>query len=127
MDLNVVSLLGEQTACRGSSLLHQVGVRKEEITVEVVSCLVSEQFPQWADLDIRRVSLDGWDDTDLSPWWADVGSPAWPRALPGFDKEHRWLPLLAAHLPVPIPRPLAKGRPGCGFPPAVVAVRLARW
>ena len=26
------------------------------------------------------------------------------------------MPVLAPHLPVPIPRPIAKGRPGCGFP-----------
>jgi len=32
------------------------------------------------------------------------------------DKEHRWLPVLARSLPLPIPRPLAKGVPGCGFP-----------
>jgi aminoglycoside phosphotransferase (APT) family kinase protein len=32
------------------------------------------------------------------------------------DKEHRWLPVLARQLPLPIPEPLAKGEPGCGFP-----------
>jgi aminoglycoside phosphotransferase (APT) family kinase protein len=31
------------------------------------------------------------------------------------DKEHRWLPVLARSLPLPIPQPLAKGVPGCGF------------
>ena len=33
-----------------------------------------------------------------------------------IDKEHRWLPSLAPRLPLPIPRPLSKGQPGCGFP-----------
>jgi aminoglycoside phosphotransferase (APT) family kinase protein len=32
------------------------------------------------------------------------------------DKEHRWLPLLSAQLPLPIPEPLARGEPGFGFP-----------
>ena len=32
------------------------------------------------------------------------------------EKEHRWLPILARQLPLPIPEPVAKGRPGCGFP-----------
>src|SRR5271154_5510117 len=32
------------------------------------------------------------------------------------DKEHRWLPVLAPQLPLPVPEPLAKGEPGCGFP-----------
>ena len=32
------------------------------------------------------------------------------------DKEHRWLPVLASQLPLPIPQPLARGVPGSGFP-----------
>jgi aminoglycoside phosphotransferase (APT) family kinase protein len=32
------------------------------------------------------------------------------------EKEHRWLPILAPQLPLPIPEPLAMGKPGCGFP-----------
>jgi hypothetical protein len=32
------------------------------------------------------------------------------------DKEHRWLPLLARELPLPMPEPLAEGEPGRGFP-----------
>jgi aminoglycoside phosphotransferase (APT) family kinase protein len=31
-------------------------------------------------------------------------------------KEHRWLPVLAGALPLPIPTPLALGRPGAGYP-----------
>jgi aminoglycoside phosphotransferase (APT) family kinase protein len=38
-------------------------VREAEITVEVVSCLIAELFPRWADLEIRPVDLDGWDNT----------------------------------------------------------------
>ena len=30
------------------------------------------------------------------------------------EKEHRWLPILAPQLPLPIPEPLAMGKPGCG-------------
>ncbi len=32
------------------------------------------------------------------------------------DKEHRWLPKLAPHLPLAIPVPLAMGTPGEGYP-----------
>lgn len=32
------------------------------------------------------------------------------------EKEQRWLPVLAPQLPLPIPEPLAEGRPGAGFP-----------
>ncbi len=90
---------------------------KASITVDLVSCLIAEQFPQWAELDIRPVALDGWDNTtfrlgeDMS-----VRIPSHERYVPQIDKEHRWLPVLAAQLPLPIPRPLARGRPGCGLP-----------
>ena len=92
-------------------------VRKADITVDVVSCLISEQFPQWATRQIRPVTLDGWDNTtfrlgeDMS-----VRLPSHEMYVPQIDKEHRWLPVLAAQLPLPIPRPIAKGRPGRGFP-----------
>ena len=36
--------------------------------------------------------------------------------VPQIEKEHRWLPVLAPQLPIPIPRPVAKGAPGCTFP-----------
>jgi aminoglycoside phosphotransferase (APT) family kinase protein len=36
--------------------------------------------------------------------------------IPQIDKEHRRLPVLAPHLPLAIPEPLAKGAPGGGFP-----------
>ena len=94
-------------------------MRKGEITREVVSCLISEQFPQWADLDVRPVVLDGWDNTtfrlgdDMS-----VRLPSHDVYVPQIDKEHRWLPRLAAQLPLPIPAPIARGAPGCGFPRA---------
>jgi aminoglycoside phosphotransferase (APT) family kinase protein len=31
-------------------------------------------------------------------------------------KEHRWLPVLAGQLPLPVPEPVALGRPAAGFP-----------
>ena len=92
-------------------------MHKEEITGEVVSCLVSEQFPQWAGLDVRAVALDGWDNTTFRLGaQMSVRLPSHERYVYQIDKEHQWLPVLAEHLPVPIPRPLARGRPGCGFP-----------
>jgi len=42
---------------------YNVNVQRVEITAEVVSCLISEQFPQWAELEVRPVELDGWDNT----------------------------------------------------------------
>jgi aminoglycoside phosphotransferase (APT) family kinase protein len=92
-------------------------MRKADITVDVVSCLVSEQFPQWADLRIRPVALDGWDNTTFRLGdEMSVRLPSHKVYVPQIDKEHRWLPTLARHVPLPIPRPIAKGEPGCGFP-----------
>ena len=92
-------------------------MRKTDITVDLVTCLLAEQFPHWAELEVRPVSLDGWDNTTfrLGEDMA-VRIPSHTMYVPQIDKEHRWLPVLAAQLPVPIPRPIAKGGPGGGLP-----------
>jgi aminoglycoside phosphotransferase (APT) family kinase protein len=92
-------------------------VEKAEITPELVSRLVAAQFPDWADLAVAPVELDGWDNTtfrlgeDLA-----VRLPSADWYVAQVDKEHKWLPILAPQLPLPIPSPLAKGIPGSGFP-----------
>jgi aminoglycoside phosphotransferase (APT) family kinase protein len=92
-------------------------VEKAAITPVLASRLVAAQFPQWAHLPVTPAELDGWDNTtfrlgeDLS-----VRLPSADWYVPQVDKEHRWLPILAPRLPLPIPAPLAKGAPGCGFP-----------
>jgi aminoglycoside phosphotransferase (APT) family kinase protein len=94
-----------------------VTMRKADITVDLVACLVSSQFPEWSGLEIRPVELDGWDNTTFR--LGDDKSarlPSHERYVPQIDKEHRWLPVLAPQLPLPIPQPIAKGAPGCGFP-----------
>jgi aminoglycoside phosphotransferase (APT) family kinase protein len=92
-------------------------VQKADVTADVFACLISEQFPQWADLAIRPVRLDGWDNTTFRLGEKlSVRLPSGTAYVPQIDKEHRWLPVLARHLPFPIPQPIAKGAPGCGFP-----------
>lgn len=92
-------------------------MQKADVTADVVACLISEQFPQWADLAIRPVRLDGWDNTTFRLGEKlSVRLPSGTAYVPQIDKEHRWLPVLARHLPFPIPQPIAKGAPGCGFP-----------
>ncbi len=87
------------------------------IDVSLVGRLVAAQFPQWADLEIRRVKFDGWDNRtfrlgeDMS-----VRMPSAEGYAPQVEKEHRWLPRLAPLLPLPIPTPLAMGAPGEGYP-----------
>jgi aminoglycoside phosphotransferase (APT) family kinase protein len=92
-------------------------VEEKAITPGLASRLVAAQFPRWAHLPATTVDLDGWDNTtfrlgdDLS-----VRLPSADRYVAQVDKEHRWLPILAPQLPLPIPEPLARGAPGCGFP-----------
>jgi aminoglycoside phosphotransferase (APT) family kinase protein len=92
-------------------------VHKRDITPELVSQLVAEQFPAWADLLISPVELDGWDNTTYRLGSTmSVRLPSADAYVAQIDKEHLWLPILANRLPLPIPQPLARGVPGCGFP-----------
>jgi aminoglycoside phosphotransferase (APT) family kinase protein len=83
----------------------------------LVRRLVSRQFPQWADLPVRPVEVDGWDNSTYR-----LGSDMTVR-LPSNEsyaaqvaKEQRWLPVLAPHLPLPIPVPLGQGAPSDEYP-----------
>ena len=92
-------------------------VRKADITPELVARLVATQFPQWADLPVRPVDADGWDNATFRLGeQMSVRLPSSQAYEEQVNKEHHWLPILAAQLPLPIPEPLAKGEPGCGFP-----------
>jgi aminoglycoside phosphotransferase (APT) family kinase protein len=87
------------------------------MTAELVSGLVAEQFPEWAELPVRRVEVDGIDNTTFRLGEAmSVRLPSAASYVEQVDKEHRWLPVLAGQLPLPIPTPLARGVPGCGYP-----------
>jgi aminoglycoside phosphotransferase (APT) family kinase protein len=83
----------------------------------LVRRLVAAQFPKWKQLPITRVASAGTDNAiyrlgeDMS-----VRLPRIHRATAQVEKEHRWLPRLAPHLPLAIPAPLAKGTPGEGYP-----------
>lgn len=85
--------------------------------VRLVERLLATQFPQWAHLPITPASPQGWDNrtfrlgTDMS-----VRLPSAAAYSLQVEKEHRWLPRLAPHLPLPIPVPLAKGMPAEGYP-----------
>ena len=90
---------------------------KLDINVSLVSELISTQFPQWADLPIRPVEPDGWDNRTFHLGEnMSVRLPSAARYAAQVEKEHRWLPRLAPLLPLPIPVPLTKGLPGDGYP-----------
>ena len=83
----------------------------------LVRTLVEQQFPKWAGLRIERVPSSGTDNA-LYRLGEDlvVRLPRIEWAAGGIGKDFRWLPELAPLLPVPVPAPLARGRPAAGFP-----------
>lgn len=92
-------------------------MRKADITAEVVAGLVAAQFPGWAGLPVTPVEIDGWDNTTFRLGSSmSVRLPSADRYVPQVDKEHRWLPVLAPQLPLPIPTPLARGEASAAFP-----------
>ncbi|MDQ3855066.1 MAG: aminoglycoside phosphotransferase family protein [Chloroflexota bacterium] len=87
------------------------------IDVALVRRLVSSQFPHWADLPVRPVEHDGWDNRTFHLGESmTVRLPSAEGYVPQVEKEQRWLPVLAPHLPLPIPVPLAKGVPTEDYP-----------
>ena len=87
-----------------------------EIDEPLVRSLLAEQFPHWAELPLERAG-DGTVNViyrlgdDLS-----VRLPRRDGPTTEDDLELRWLPVLAPHLPVDVPRPVARGRPATGYP-----------
>ena len=88
-----------------------------DTSVSLVARLVTDQFPAWADLPVRRVEEFGTDHhlyrlgDDLVARLPIIG---W--AVDQARSDARWLPRLAPHLPVALPVPLAVGEPGHGYP-----------
>jgi aminoglycoside phosphotransferase (APT) family kinase protein len=86
------------------------------IDANLVRRLVAAQFPQWSDLPVTPVKLDGWDNRtfQLGPELT-ARLPTDEAYTPAIEKEDRWLPVLAPLLPVAIPVPVGKGAPGEGY------------
>lgn len=86
---------------------------------DLVRRLLKAQFPRWADLAVEPIASDGTANAiyrlgdELA---VRVPLHVSPAKLEQIDKEHRWLPEFAPHLPLAIQVPLAKGEPGEGYP-----------
>jgi len=87
------------------------------ITAELASQLVREQFAQWGHLPVEPVLPGGHDNRTfrLGSHLA-VRMPSHTRYEPQVEKEYRWLPYLAGHLSIPVTEPQAMGSPGAGYP-----------
>jgi aminoglycoside phosphotransferase (APT) family kinase protein len=88
-----------------------------ETDVALVRRLIGAQFPQWARLPIKRVDSYGTDHAiyrlgeELSARLPRIGGATGQAA-----KEAHWLPRLAPHLPLALPRQVAMGHAAEGYP-----------
>ena len=83
----------------------------------LVRRLLEAQFPSWADLPIEALPAGGTDNAIYR--LGDALSVRLPRRLDwsgSLDKDFEWLPKLAPLLPLAVPRPVARGVPGEGYP-----------
>jgi aminoglycoside phosphotransferase (APT) family kinase protein len=87
--------------------------------------LLAAQFPQWAELTIEPVPSAGTDNA-LYRLGGDmvVRLPRHTRTNGTLERERRWLPRLAPHLPLAVPVPLAEGVAAEGYP---FAWSVYRW
>ncbi|HEY6963305.1 MAG TPA: aminoglycoside phosphotransferase family protein [Gaiellaceae bacterium] len=90
-------------------------VHEDELDVDeqLVRALLREQFPRWAELPLERAG-DGTVHV-IYRLGAEL-SVRLPRRAPSDGVEERVLPVVAPHVPVEVPRPVARGRPGAGYP-----------
>ncbi|HVM08703.1 MAG TPA: aminoglycoside phosphotransferase family protein [Acidimicrobiales bacterium] len=86
------------------------------VDVELARALVAAQFPALAELSITPVA-HGWDNVVFR--LGEALSIRLPRRSAGavlIEHEQRWLPELAARLPLPVPAPVHVGVPADGYP-----------
>lgn len=82
----------------------------------MVRSLVSEQFPQWSELPIRPVEVQGWDNRTFR--LGDRMSVRLPSAdgyVAGLVREEHTLAILGSGFRVAIPRVVATGAPSPAF------------
>lgn len=91
--------------------------KRLQIDTALVKRLIASQFPQWTHLPIRPVSQSGWDNRTFHLGnEMSVRLPSSAEYANQVETEHRWLPKLAPHLPLPIPSPIAIGKPTSDYP-----------
>ena len=88
-----------------------------EIDELLVRRLLAEQFPQWAELSLRRVEPARTVNAifrlgeELAVRLARREGPTEPGG-----KELQWLPKLGPLLPLEIPEPMVQGHPATAYP-----------
>jgi len=87
------------------------------INADLARRLVAAQFPHWAHLPVKPVAVSGWDNRTFHLGESmSIRLPSAAHYVAQVAKEQRWLPMLAPRLPLPIPAPLAQGKPDTNYP-----------
>jgi aminoglycoside phosphotransferase (APT) family kinase protein len=88
-----------------------------DIPIELVEKLIATQFPEYANLKVKPVEPQGWDNRTFR--LGNEMSIRLPSSEIYAEKvaiEHKWLPKLAKSLSIPIPNPIKLGRPSDIYP-----------
>jgi aminoglycoside phosphotransferase (APT) family kinase protein len=92
-------------------------VDEVDIDLELVHRLIATQFPAWSDLDLEPVPLTGTVNALYRIGPAMVARfPRTNWAHGTFERQARWLPVIARSVPIAVPVPLGKGQPAFGYP-----------
>ena len=88
-----------------------------KIDVELARHLIQSQFPECAHLAITQV-LPGGNDNRTFRLGDELAirMPSAEGYAASVAKEQRWLPVIARHVPLPVPEPVATGAPDDRYP-----------
>ena len=86
-----------------------------EIDGDLVRNLLRDQHPDLAHLPLQLIDV-GWDNAmfRLGKQFL-VRLPRRQLAASLIENEQRWLPVIAARLPIPVPAPVRVGQPGAAI------------
>jgi aminoglycoside phosphotransferase (APT) family kinase protein len=111
------SLEPSDAAAQTAAMPTRMHADEVDVDEALVRALITDQMPALAGLPLRVVTPWG---TDNAIWRLGddlvVRLPRIHWAAGQVDKEARWLPALAPHLPIAVPVPVGVGEPGEGFP-----------
>ncbi|MER7416628.1 aminoglycoside phosphotransferase family protein [Micromonospora peucetia] len=99
-----------------------------DVTTDVVTALVADQFPRWRGLPVRPVTSHGTVNA-LFRLGEDIvlRFPLQPGVDPALRddlrREQENARRIAPHVPLPVPEPVAVGVPGVGYPGPWTAYR----
>ena len=88
-----------------------------DINVALVNKLINSQFPEWQGLTVKPIKKSGHDNRTFHLGDKKlVRLPSAERYASQPDKEYEWMPKLSKYISLPIPSPIAKGKPSFGYP-----------